>query len=123
MPGQVSPFYLANRDRDVRTVELAVDVMAGYAIGYDGNLATPGETMQGITRQNGLAGDCVGCTTDNTASAIVGAAVTNGMDLAVGAEGKLVPAVAGNYIVARALMDSDPDLFITVEVKAEAIKP
>lgn len=122
MPGQASPFYLANKDANVRTVQLTVDIPAGYAVGYDGGFPTAGQEMQGISRQNGVAGDYVGCTTCNTASAIVGAAVTKGADLATGAGGKLVPAATGNYIVARALDDSDADLFITIEIKPEAIK-
>lgn len=123
MPGQASPSYLANKDSDVRTVLLAADISAGYAIGYDGNLATPGQAMRGITRQNGKTGDFVGCTTSNTASAIVGAGVTIGIDLAIGTGGKLVPAATGNYVVARAEMDGDADTFITIEIKPEAVKP
>jgi hypothetical protein len=122
MPGQASPFYIANKDCQVRTVQLTAAVEAGYAVGYNGGLAIAGQSLQGIARQSGVAGDYIACTTSNTASAIVGAAVANGADLAVGAGGKLVPAVAGNYIVARALSDSSANLFITVEIKPEAIK-
>lgn len=123
MPGQASPFYLANKDDHVRTIQLTQSaVEAGYAVGYNGGLAIAGQSMQGISRQSGTVGDYIACTTSNTASAIVGAAVTNGQDLAVGAGGKLVPAVTGNYIVARALSDSNANLFITVEIKPEAIK-
>jgi hypothetical protein len=122
MPGQASPFYLANKDCDVRTVQLTAPVEAGYAVGYNGGLAIAGQSMQGISRQSGNVGDYIACTTGNTASAIVGAAVTSGIDLAVGAGGKLVPATTGNYIVARALSDSNVNLFITVEIKPEAIK-
>lgn len=122
MPGQTSPFYLANKDSNVRTVKIATDISAGYCVGYNGELAVPGQEIQGISRHNAKEGDHIGCTTCNTASAIVGAAVNKGTDLAVGAEGKLVPAQSGNYIVARALDDSDADLFITVEIKPEAIK-
>ena len=122
MPGQASPYYLANKDSNVRTVELTADVEAGYAIGYNGGYAIAGAQMQGIARSDGKSGEFIGVTTSNTASAIVGAAVTNGAALAIGNGGKLVPAAAGNFIVARALDDSDPDLFITVEIKPEAIQ-
>jgi hypothetical protein len=122
MPGQASPFYLANKDCDVRTIQLTAPVEAGYAVGYNGGLAMAGQSMQGISRQSGIAGDYIACTTGNTASAIVGAAVTKGIDLAIGAGGKLVPAVAGNKIVARALDDSNADLFVTIEIKSEGNK-
>ena len=124
MSGQAQANFIATKDCDVRTIQLAADIDAGYAIGYDGNLAPAGGAMQGIARQNGLSGDYIGCTTDNTASAIVGAAVADGAELAVGADGKLVTAVTGNNIVARALSDSAAaDLFIPVEVKSEGVKP
>lgn len=123
MAAQAQPNYLANKDCDVRTIQLNTAIEAGYAVGYDGNLPVAGGSIQGILRYGGEAGDHVPCTTSNTASAIVGAVVTNGQDLAVDGAGKLIPAVSGNLIVARALDDSGAaDLYITVELKTESIK-
>lgn len=124
MPAQAKPNYLANKDECCRTIQLQADIEAGYAVGYDGNLPTAGSSIRGVLKTSGVAGDYVTVTTGGEPSAIVGAAVSYGQDLATDATGKLVPAVSGDQIVARALdVSAAADLFITVELCKETIKP
>ena len=126
MPGQVEAHYQANKDEFVDSIVLTVALPdAGYAVSYTGGLPAAGEAILGVARTPGEIGDCIPVTRANTTSAITGAAIASvGLDLAVDAAGKFVPAVTGNQIVARSRdVAAATDEFITIQLVNEAIKP
>ena len=94
------------------TVVAAAALSEHQAVGYDGNVAGAGLTMQGVASYDAVTGDKVAVDVAGTAVAIAGAAVAVGADLEVNASGQLITQSAG-VSVGRALQAASAagDLF------------
>lgn len=100
----VSPFHVAHKELESRTVTLAGSATTCRCIGYDSlQVSTAGAKPWGIAKYGGVVGDRIAIVTEGSAVVEAGAAITMGNPLATDAQGRLVPATAGQYIFAKAL--------------------
>lgn len=83
------------------TITAAVVISENLAVDYVGNIATAAAAMMGIAVTDAAIGDDFAVDQIGTAVATAGAAIADGAELEVGANGKLVTKAAG-VVVARA---------------------
>lgn len=83
-------------------------VTENLAIGYDGDVASAAGAMKGINTFDVVSGEQASVDVLGTSIATAGAAIADGAELEVGANGKLVTKTAG-VVVARALQPASAD--------------
>lgn len=100
-----SIYHVAHKALETRTVTLAGPATVGRCIGYDSlQTSTAGaQNVWGVATTSGIIGDRIGVVTEGSVPAEAGAAITIGQQLATDAQGRLIPATTGQFVIGKAL--------------------
>ena len=102
----INPQYLAHKCVEENTVIAQEAIARCLAVDMDGNIVTtPGSYVYGFALFDVEANKPLTVETMGECIALSGAPITKGIDLANDADGKLIPAAAGQNIVGRAIED------------------
>jgi hypothetical protein len=119
--GRLSAWTTTIAPNQRATVKLTTAGELGCAVNYQGaQVSTLGADCYGILMQNGAIGEFVPIVVGDEAVARAGGAVAVGAELTAAANGRLVTAATGNFIIARALESASADgEYIRVDVGRE----
>jgi hypothetical protein len=123
--GRINPWTITVAPNDRATVPAATTAInIGYCVGFTGGqVATAGADVYGLAMQNAVINEPFSIVVGKEAVGRVGAAVAQGSELATTADGRLVTATAGQFVVGRALEPaSTANEYIRLDVTREGKK-
>lgn len=100
----ISPYYVTSKELECRTVKASGAVTQCRCVGYDGaQTTTAGARPWGIAKMNAESGKDTALVTEGSAVVESGGALGVGDALTTDTAGRLVEAIAGQYVFARSL--------------------
>lgn len=119
--GSKTAFHVAYKSIDDHTLIATSAVEIGVCVGYNAApITSPTTPILGIVKSPGVPGQTFDVAVMGTTPARVGAAVNLGDPLTSDTQGRLIPAIAGQPIFARAKEPAaSADLYIEVFITRE----